>query len=99
VTAPRPAKQVAKALRTKGMIFSKTHHQMFAKKVNGILVKTRISNGTSQLTGWHVEQMAKQCGLHVAEFLELVDCTLSEDGWNVLVQQRFVNGKDARNWK
>lgn len=79
---PMPARTVAAALMKKGFIASNRHHRMFLyQKQDGTLtsIKTRISHGESELSDFHVAQMAKQCLVSKADFNRFVACRLSRE--------------------
>ena len=95
MSAPRPASTVAKALLAKGMEADENHHHMFRKTVDGVTtLVTRISHSSDEINDRLGVLMARQCALQLREFWALVDCTLSEQQWDVLVRQRCPDGRN-----
>jgi hypothetical protein len=91
--ATRDVAVVERALLDKGMERDETHHHMFRKTIEGVThLVTRISHGTREIDDGLGKLMANQCCLQLAEFWELIDCSLSERGWNDLVTQRCADG-------
>jgi len=93
---PRDKGVVETALRNKG--FQQTegdHHYFIYHRKDGkkTLAKTKTSHGSkSDLDDYLLGQMAKQCSLTKPQFLELVDCTLTRDAY-----ERVLEEKDPRN--
>lgn len=74
---------------------SESHHTMYKKQVDGVTtLVTRISHGMDTIGDTIAIRMAKQCCLQLREFWALVDCTLSEEGWDALVRERCVDGRN-----
>lgn len=92
---PRSVAAVSAALLAKGMVSDENHHTMYRKTVEGVTtLVTRISHGGDAIGDGLGKLMANQCALQLAEFWTLVDCSLSEDGWNDLIRQRCVGGRN-----
>ena len=72
-----------------------SHHVMLSKQVDGqTMLKTRISHGTKEIGEKLISLMAHQCALHKAEFVRLVECTLSAEGWDEIVRERCPDGRN-----
>lgn len=87
----RDRKDVEAGLERKGFERDERHHHYFVywtldgKKTT---IRTRTSHGSSHKTLGDplLAQMAKQCGgLRKTEFLDLVDCPLSREGFERLI--------------
>jgi hypothetical protein len=92
----RPSGTVAKALLAKGMVTDNNHHEMYRKSLpeaDAHLV-TRISHGSKEVGNVIGKLMARQLCLRTREFWQLVDCDLSEEGWNALVAERCDHGRN-----
>ncbi len=86
---------MAKALVSKGMLTNEGHHTMFRKTIDGVTTMvTRMSHDAHPIDDHLGKRMANQCVLTLAEFWRLIDCTLSEEDWDMLVKQRCVNGRN-----
>jgi predicted RNA binding protein YcfA (HicA-like mRNA interferase family) len=94
----RKCKDVEAALVKKGFQRREGDHQYFvyhrssdAKKTS---VFTKISHGEREIGDFLLGQMAKQCKVNRADFLELVDCPLDRAGYEArLIEQGIVIGK------
>lgn len=75
------------------MQLSPGHHQYF-KRVTpcGVTLRTKLSNGVSDVNADILGKMARQCQILGIEFQQLVACPLSEDDWDALVAERQANG-------
>ena len=72
-----------------------SHHHMFRKTIEGVThLVTRTSHGMAEIHDGLAKRMAYQCCLQLAEFWELVDCSLSEDEWEAKVRERCVDGRN-----
>ena len=81
---PRAKRVVEAALQTKGFRLENSHHRFFIyynQRGEKTAVRTRTSQGGSELDDYLLGQMAKQCHLTKGAFLELVDCTLDRVGY------------------
>ncbi|MBC7951121.1 MAG: type II toxin-antitoxin system HicA family toxin [Rhodospirillaceae bacterium] len=80
----RDRKEVEAALERKGFTREETHHHFFiywnsdGKKTP---IRTRTSHSHKTLGDPLLSQMAKQIKLTNKKFLELVDCTLDQAGY------------------
>lgn len=77
---PRDAKNVAAGLRVKGFQPHDGDHHFYRLFVNGknTGIRTKISHGEKEIGDNLLAQMAKQTKLVKKDFLDLVDCPLSE---------------------
>lgn len=81
---PRAKRDVEAALQRKGFRLENSHHRFFiyyTQKGEKTAVRTRTSQGGSELDDYLLGQMSKQCKLPKGAFLELVDCTLDQSGY------------------
>ncbi|WP_395659140.1 hypothetical protein [Nocardioides sp.] len=68
---------------------------MFTKTIDGVVtLVTRVSHGSDEIGNSLGKLMANQCALHLREFWDLVDCTLSESDWDDIVRERCVGGRN-----
>lgn len=89
----RPRRAVEDALRRKGFVEEQKDHRYFylydeQGRRTAIFTKTSHSPSHKDLGAPLLGQMAKQCGLKLPEFLELVDCTLDEVRYRALLRDR-----------
>jgi predicted RNA binding protein YcfA (HicA-like mRNA interferase family) len=88
----RSAKEINSALRQKGFYAEKEgdhvryYHLDSSGEETGI--KTKISHGAlgKTVSSKLISLMAKQLRLSKAQFLELIDCTLDEESYRVMLQ-------------
>ena len=86
-------RKVESGLLSKGFRQSDTHHHYFIYYlINGekTPVNTRTSHSPKEKSfdAARIAQMARQCGLKTAEFLELVECPLDRDTYERLLLDR-----------
>lgn len=69
---------------------------MFRKEIDGVThLVTRVSHGSNkEIDNGLGKLMANQLCLQLKEFWNLVDCPLSEDGWEALVKERCAGGRN-----
>ena len=93
--ATRRTNAVQKALCDKGMERDESHHHMFRKSFEGVPhLVTRTSHSGREIDDRLAQKMAKQLCLQLGEFWALVDCDLSEQGWDALVRERWSEGRN-----
>ncbi len=87
---PRSARNVAANLERKGFIADDGNHTFYRLFVNGknTGIRTKISHGEKEIHDGLLSQMAKQTRLAKKEFLELVDCPLTEAQYLGLLRER-----------
>ncbi|MBU0690325.1 hypothetical protein KKC97_13685 [bacterium] len=85
-------KDLENALTSKGFKKVKTHHEMYWLYCNGkkTHIRTRISHSEKEYGDNLLSQMAKQTKLHRSEFLDLVECPLSEEEYLKKLIQRGI---------
>lgn len=89
MAAVRSTRAIIAALTTKGANSRGSHHVMLTKQIDGVTVAmTRVSHGRKDVPVGVMKAMARQCHLKLAEFVDLVDCPLSESDWNELIIAR-----------
>jgi hypothetical protein len=77
------------------MVMDENHHHMFRKELNGVTtLVTKTSHSGGEIGDSLAKRMANQCCLQLREFKDLVDCSLSEAGWDALVAQRCAGGQN-----
>lgn len=90
---PRPKSKVESALLEKGFRKTEKHHHYFiyytqdGKKTTA-KTKTSHTKKMKDIPDNILSQMAKQCHLSKQEFLELVDCPLSQDKYEKALQKK-----------
>jgi len=80
--ANRKRKDIEKSLTKKGFVLTESDHRYYSFIVDGKEVaKTKVSHGThyNVIDDGLISRMSHQCNLSKAEFLELVDCTMSQE--------------------
>jgi len=91
----RPKFEVEKALAAKGFTCSTTNHNYFIfhtseQKKTAIKTMTSFGHKPKDISGNLLSAMARQCQLTNSQFLELVDCPLSRDDYEALLQEQGV---------
>lgn len=86
----RDRKTVEKALTAKGFRRREGDHHyfiFFSGEGKKSLAKTKTSHSHRTLSDILLALMARQCHLTKGEFLNLVDCPLSQDEYQIMLQQ------------
>ena len=81
---PRAKRHVETGLQNKGFRLENSHHRFFIYYTQAgekTAVRTRTSQGGNELDDYLLGQMAKQCHLTKANFLQLVDCPFSQTAY------------------
>ena len=86
----RDRRKVHSALTRKGFKRDETHHHRFIHctvdgQATGIRTHTSHSPRHKNLGNSLLKNMATQCGLSKANFLRLVDCDLTREGYEQLI--------------
>ena len=82
----RSTTAIIAALRSKGAEVRQSHHVMLTKRIDGVtVVVTRVSHGRKDVSKGVMRAMAKQCHLTLPQFIDLVDCPLSQADWDELI--------------
>lgn len=82
----RSTRAIIAALRSKGAEVRHSHHAMVTKRIDGVtVVITRVSHGRKDVPKGVMKAIAKQCHLTLPQFLDLVDCPLSQADWDELI--------------
>lgn len=85
-----------KNLKNKGFSIAKhksvDHHYLEFYHNDVLILYTKISHGSKKdLDDYLIKQMSEQCKLNKNEFSELVNCTLSQDGYaDILAKKGFI---------
>lgn len=87
---PRAKTEVERSLKKKGFQESSGHHTFFIYhmmngKKSSFRTKKSHTPKMKEIPDNIIGQMAKQCGLDKAQFLSLVDCPLSREGYEELI--------------
>ena len=90
-SSSRKARDIDAALCKKG--FKKTNgdhvwYYFYDRQTGATLAQTKISHGAMGMTigAKLISQMARQLHLTKAQFLELIDCTLSEEDYREILK-------------
>ncbi len=86
-------RKVEGALLKKGFQMDNSHHHMFTYHTadgRRSMVRTRTSHGSKTISDSLIAQMARQCRLAKTQFIDLIDCPLSRESY-----ERILNGQDA----
>lgn len=82
----RSARDIIAAMQSKGAEVRNAHHVMITKRIDGVTVAaTKVSHGRGDVPTGLMKTMARQCHLTLAQFVDLVDCPLSEADWDELI--------------
>ncbi len=92
---PRPKSKVESALLGKGFEKTEKDHHYFIyfttdRKKTTARTKTSHSKKMKDIADNLLSQMAKQCYLTKTEFLNLVDCPLSQDMYEDILQKQGI---------
>lgn len=85
-----------KNLKNKGFIVAKhksvDHHYLEFYYDDLLILYTKISHGSKKdLDDYLIKQMSEQCKLSKSDFAELVNCTLSQDGYvKILLEKEYL---------
>lgn len=88
---PRDKRKLELALQTKGFRVVERHHRYFiyhTRSGQKTAIRTRASHGRGEISDYLLAQMARQCQLSKSEFLDLVDCPMSQHDYEESLQQR-----------
>jgi hypothetical protein len=97
-------KNVENGLLSKGFRLSSKDHRYFTYhsrdgKKSQSRTKTSHSPKEKSLGRARIGQMAKQCGLDAAEFMDLIECPMDRDAYENLLEKRglvYVTGPGGR---
>lgn len=84
--------KIKNALLKKGFKIQESDHHFFSFYCNGekTTIRTKISHGEKEIDDSLINKMQKQLHLTKQEFLDLINCPLSEDEYKKLMFQRNV---------
>ncbi|MBS1912742.1 MAG: hypothetical protein JST22_12210 [Bacteroidetes bacterium] len=86
------SKKVGSAILSKGFRIDNSHHHYYIyHTIDGLrtTVRTYISHGSKGgINDYLAGQMAKQCKLTKPEFMDLVNCPLTQDGYETILRER-----------
>jgi hypothetical protein len=88
---PKKKAKVEAALQRKGFELDERHHHYFTYvtldgKVTAIKTKTSHTPKMKEIPDNILSQMANQCHLKKSDFLKLVDCPLSREDYEAILQ-------------
>lgn len=90
----RKARDVSSKLCSNGFHMNKkADHCQYFLYVNGLRtrIRTKISHGENEIDDHLIQKMAAQLKLDKADFLRLVDCTMSEEEYRgLMISKGFV---------
>lgn len=79
----------------KGMTPYESHHHMLRKEIPGVgPLITRLSHSGGEVGDGLGKRMANQLCLQLREFWDLVDCSLTEEDWGRIAQERCLDGRN-----
>lgn len=89
---PKKAREVIAGLTRKGFQASENDHTFLHLFVDGrkTIVYTKVSHGEKEIGDKLLGLMARQLRLSKREFLDLVECPLSEDAYILLLRAKGV---------
>jgi predicted RNA binding protein YcfA (HicA-like mRNA interferase family) len=91
----RKTRDVTAALLRKGFCLREGDHSFFAYRRSSDSKKTSVftktSHGENELNEYLLRQMARQCKLSLNEFLDLVDCPLSQEEYETLLRKQSID--------
>lgn len=83
-------KEIEDGLLRKGFLFRDNDHKFlqFYLEDRKTHIFTKVSHGKGGKTvpAWLLSKMARQCALETPEFRDLVDCTMSQEEYSLMVQ-------------
>lgn len=88
---PRDKRLVVAALMRKGFRLRQGDHEFYTYHTPAgrrTAIFTKCSHSHKVIPKVLMAQMARQCRVTVGEFHELVDCTLSGEGYDALLRER-----------
>lgn len=82
----RSTTAIIAALRSKGAEVRQSNHVMLTKRIDGVtMVLTKVSHGRKDVPKGVMRAMDRQCHLTLPQFIDLVECPLSEADWDELI--------------
>jgi len=73
-----------------------THHRVYRLWLDDRLVaRTYISHGERELSRYHVSQMAKQMQLSTSEFVDAVNCPLTQQDYYQILRERVLGNEPS----
>ena len=95
--APLKTLKVAAALRKKGFVVDQGDHTFYTLYIDGKKTKifTKISHNNPEISDGLISCMHKQCRISKDEFVKLVSCFLSYEGYiDVLIKRGHIKPKE-----
>ncbi len=76
------ADKTKKALLNKGFVQDDRHHHFYLLYHQGkVVVYTKMSHNDQDIGDQLISKMYKQCKINKRQFFDLIDCSLSGDGY------------------
>ncbi len=87
------AKKALKNLKKKGFAEYDGDHKFLEYYHKGkLILHTKISHGEKELNDFLIAQMSKQCKISKLDFVDLVNCPLSEEAYALkLIEAGIIN--------
>jgi len=85
----RNQRDVEISLVRKGFVRTESHHSFFVYldlRGRKSSIRTRTSHGGRDLGDYLLQQMAKQCKISKQQFVELIDCPLTQQQYEALLK-------------
>ena len=74
--------KVSKSLKKKGFVENKTHHKYYEFFHDGkLILHTKLSHNGQDINDYLISQMKSQCMLDKKNFLDLINCPLSQEDY------------------
>jgi len=85
----RKISKVHSNLCKKGFEMKETHHTILELKVNGhrTNIYTYVSHGSNEIDDYLIGEMSRQLKMNKKDFLEFVDCTMTQDEYVSLLRK------------
>lgn len=87
-------RDITQALKRKGMKPARPgdHSRFIRTTPTGFKITTMVSHGARTIDDTLIGTMARQCNLTKAQFLDLVECPLSQEDWDAEIARRDAEG-------
>lgn len=86
------ARQVHQGLLSKGFVLNNNDHRYFVFHIDGkkTSIRTRLSHGEKDIGNPLILAMARQTHLSKEEFIDLVECPLSEEEYIHILESKNI---------
>lgn len=90
----RSGRDIDSALTKKGFEKAKdgdhVRYYLYDRNTGATLAQTKMSHGVKTVGAPLIAQMARQLHLTKVQFLDLIDCTLDEDGYRDILREQDI---------